>query len=68
MQNSSPFVLNSIDNYFLFAFDYTQTKRSYNNFSDEFVPINHEYAEYQGNIIKLKDLPSPAQEKHSQEL
>ncbi|NDJ27561.1 TonB-dependent receptor [Campylobacter sp. MIT 12-8780] len=58
VQNSNPFALGFIDNYFLFAFDYTQTKRSYNDFNDEFDPIDREYAEYQGSIIKLKDLPS----------
>lgn len=58
IQNIAPIQTFGINHYYLFAFDYTQTKRSYNLYNADDSYYDNDDIMYNGAIIKYRDRPS----------
>ena len=55
--NNTPFMSGSMLNYFNFAFDYTDVKRSYNNYKDEKIsPSQDSWIKYNGTVQRRSEL------------
>lgn len=57
VQNIKPIQTYSIHHYYLFAFDYTKTQRSYNLYSSDDAYYDNKDIMYNGQIIKYRDRP-----------
>ncbi|TQR34498.1 TonB-dependent receptor [Campylobacter sp. MIT 99-7217] len=58
--NNAPFMAGAMSNFFNFAFDYTNTKRSYNDYSyndRKSDPTAEEWVSYNGKMYRRSDLP-----------
>ena len=58
IQNIKPLQTFGINHHYLFAFDYTQTKRSYNLYNYDDAYYNDNDIMYDGQIIKYRDRPT----------
>ncbi|TQR33063.1 TonB-dependent receptor [Campylobacter sp. MIT 99-7217] len=57
--NTTPFMSGAMSNFLNFAFDYTNTKRSYNDYTSSYTGLaDLEYVEYKGRLMKREDLPA----------
>lgn len=54
--NNTPFMLNSVSNYFNFAFDYTKIQRSFNDFNEISDPSANDWIIYKGQLQRKADL------------
>ena len=57
VQNLKPIQTFGIHHYYLFAFDYTKTQRSYNLYSSDDAYYDNKDIMYNGQIIKYRDRP-----------
>ena len=57
VQNIKPIQTFGIHHYYLFAFDYTKTQRSYNLYSSDDAYYDNDDIMYNGQIIKYRDRP-----------
>ncbi|TQR33159.1 TonB-dependent receptor [Campylobacter sp. MIT 99-7217] len=59
IMNNTPFMAGGFSNFFSFAFDYTHTTRSYNDYqkSEEYNPNDDKFVSYNGKIQRLSELP-----------
>ena len=57
VQNLKPIQTYGIHHYYLFAFDYTKTQRSYNLYSSDEAYYDNKDIMYNGQIIKYRDRP-----------
>ena len=57
VQNIKPIKTYGINHYYLFAFDYTQTERSYNLYGTDSAYYDNDDIVYNGQIIKYRDRP-----------
>ena len=58
IQNYQPLELLSVKNHFLFAFDWTQTRRSYNLFGTDEAYVEDRDILYDGALIKYRNRPT----------
>ncbi len=58
IQNTKPIQTLGINHHYLFAFDYTQTKRSYNLYTYDDAYYDNNDIMYNGAIIKYRDRPT----------
>lgn len=55
--NNTPFMAGAMSNYFSFAFDWTDTTRSYNDYQADLIEQTITWVEYNGQIYKMSELP-----------
>ena len=58
IQNTKPIQTFGVNHHYLFAFDYTQTKRSYNLYTADDAYYDNNDIMYNGQIIKYRDRPT----------